>query len=119
MFALFGVLSGIFLFLTATTAKSLTAILVLAPITSFFALGLTAGFGLYFTELFAHRFRATGSGMAYNTGRILSAPIPIWIGATAKTSGVAAAIGPVACIYFLMLGALYFAPETKGKALES
>jgi MFS family permease len=118
MFALFGVIAGIMLFLTATTAKSLTSILILAPITSFFALGLTAGFGLYFTELFAQRFRATGSGMAYNTGRILSAPIPIWIGATAKTSGVAAAIGPVACIYILMLAALAFAPETKGKPLE-
>ncbi len=119
MFAIFGVLAGIMLFLTATTAKSLTSILILAPITSFFALGLTAGFGLYFTELFAHRFRATGSGMAYNTGRIFSAPIPIWIGATAKTDGVAAAIGPVACIYFIMLIALYFAPETKGKPLEA
>lgn len=119
MFAIFGVMAGILLFLTATTANSLASILILAPLTSFFALGLTAGFGLYFTELFAQRFRATGSGMAYNTGRILSAPIPIWIGATAKTNGVASAIGPVACIYLLMLVALFFAPETKGKPLEA
>ena len=119
MFAIFGILAGIFLFLTATTAKSLPEILILAPITSFFALGLTAGFGLYFTELFAHRFRATGSGIAYNSARILSAPIPIWIGTTAKTSGVAAAIGTVASIYIIMMIALIFAPETKGKPLEA
>ncbi|MBI1334669.1 MAG: MFS transporter [Armatimonadetes bacterium] len=119
MFAIFGALSGILLFLTATTAKTLPLIFILAPLTSFFALGLTAGFGLYFTELFAHRFRATGSGISYNSARILSAPIPIWIGVTAKTAGVAAAIGTVASIYFLMLIALIFAPETKGKPLEA
>jgi len=119
MFAIFGVMAGLLLFFTATSAKSLTMILIFAPLTSFFALGLTAGFGLYFTELFAHRFRATGSGIAYNSARILSAPIPIWIGTAATTIGVAGAIGIVASIYILMLVALIFAPETRGKPLES
>jgi MFS family permease len=118
MFALFGVAAGALLFITATQAKSLTLLFVLAPLTSFFALGLTAGFGLYFPELFSKNIRATGSGLAYNTGRILSAPIPIWIGATAKTSGVATAIGTVASIYLIMMVALAFAPETRGQTLE-
>lgn len=119
MFMLFGFMAGVLLFLTATSAKSLPVILILAPLTSFFALGLTAGFGLYFTEIFSKAFRATGSGLAYNTGRILSAPVPIWIGAQAKEAGVAAAIGPVALLYVVMIGALVFAPETRGKPLEA
>lgn len=118
MFALFGALSGILLFLTATTATNLTLIFILAPLTSFFALGLTAGFALYFTELFSHRFRATGAGIAYNTARIFNIPVVLFIGIVGKTS-VALAIGTVASIYILMLIALVFAPETKGKPLEA
>jgi MFS family permease len=119
MFALFGSVAGVLLFVTATQAKSLPLILVMAPLTSFFALGLTAGFGLYFPELFPRKIRATGSGLAYNAGRILSAPIPIWIGKTAPVAGVGPVIGTVACIYLIMLGALAFAPETKGQELEA
>ncbi len=118
MFALFGALSGILLFLTATMAKNLTLIFILAPLTSFFALGLTAGFALYFTELFSHRFRATGAGIAYNTARIFNIPVVLFIGIVGKTS-VALAIGAVSSIYILMLIALIFAPETKGQALEA
>lgn len=119
MFMLFGAMAGIMLFLTATQSHSLVSTLILAPITSFFALGLTAGFGLYFTEVFSKAFRATGSGLAYNTGRLLSIWVPIWIGDQAKISGVAAAIGPVALLYVLMIVALVFAPETRGKELEA
>lgn len=127
MFAIFGVLAGIFLFLTATQAHSLLTIFILAPLTSLFALGLTAGFALYFTELFSHRFRATGSGIAYNAARILNIPVVLYIGEVGKQSatgklgagGVAVAIGTVSSIYVLMLIALVFAPETRGKPLES
>jgi MFS family permease len=127
MFAIFGTCAGILLFLTGTQANSLTLIFILAPLTSFFALGLTAGFALYFTELFSQRFRATGAGIAYNSARILNIPVVLYIGAVGKQSaegkidagGVAAAIGTVSCIYVVMLIALYFAPETKGKTLEA
>jgi MFS family permease len=126
MFAIFGACAGIMLFLTATQAKTLPLIFILAPITSFFALGLTAGFALYFTELFSHRFRATGAGIAYNTARIMNIPVVLYIGEIGKQSaagkidagGVATAIGTVSSIYVLMLVALIFAPETKGKVLE-
>jgi MFS family permease len=118
MFALFGICAAICLFFTATQVKSVTMLFILPPITSFFALGLTAGFGLYFPELFASRFRTTGAGIAYNSGRILSAPIPIWLGATVKEQGVQGT-KVVALIYVLMLLGLLFAPETKDKPLEA
>ena len=118
MFALFGAMSGILLYCTATMATNLTLIFILAPLTTFFALGLTAGFALYFTELFVHRFRATGAGIAYNTARVFNIPVVFFIGIVGK-SNVALAIGTVSCIYILMLIALIFAPETKGKPFEA
>jgi hypothetical protein len=99
-------------------ATNLTLIFILAPLTSFFALGLTAGFALYFTELFSHRFRATGAGIAYNTARIFNIPVVLFIGVVGKTN-VALAIGTVSSIYILMMIALVFAPETRGKPLEA
>ena len=118
LFAGFFVASGLMLYLTATKAVSITLLFILPPLTSFFALGVTAGFGLYFPELFSTQFRATGSGIAYNTARILIAPLQAWIGLNAKTQGVGPTIGLVAMIYVIGLVGLSFAPETRGKKLE-
>lgn len=118
LFAGFFIASGLMLYVTATRAISIPLLFILPPLTSFFALGVTAGFGLYFPELFSTRFRATGSGIAYNTARILIAPLQAWIGANAKTQGVGPTIGLVAMIYIIGLIGLSFAPETRGKALE-
>jgi len=118
LFAGFFIASGLMLYVTATKAVSITLLFILPPLTSFFALGVTAGFGLYFPELFSTQFRATGSGIAYNTARILIAPLQAWIGLNAKTQGVGPTIGLVAMIYIIGLVGLSFAPETRGKKLE-
>jgi MFS family permease len=118
LFAGFFIASGLMLYLTATQAVSLLLLFILPPLTSFFALGVTAGFGLYFPELFSTQFRATGSGIAYNSARILIAPLQVWIGANAKAQGVGPTIGLVAMIYVIGLVGLSFAPETRGKKLE-
>ena len=118
LFAGFFIASGLMLYLTATQAVSLPLLFILPPLTSFFALGVTAGFGLYFPELFSTQFRATGSGIAYNSARILIAPLQVWIGANAKAQGVGPTIGLVAMIYVIGLVGLSFAPETRGKKLE-
>ncbi len=119
LFAGFFIASGLMLYLTATQATTLTLLFLLPPLTSFFALGVTAGFGLYFPELFSTQFRATGSGIAYNSARILIAPLQVWIGTNAKANGVGPTIGLVAMIYVIGLIGLSFAPETKGKKLEA
>ncbi len=95
-----------------------TGMLILAPVMAFFALGLTSGYPLYLPELFPTRLRATGMGLAYNTGRLLQIPWPI-ITATiiASFGGVAAGVGLTALVYFVGAFAMMFAPETKGKPL--
>jgi len=92
--------------------------LILAPIMAFFALGLTAGYPLYLPELFPTRLRATGLGLAYNTGRLLQIPWPIITAAIiANYGGVAVGVGLTALVYFVGAFAMIFAPETRGKPL--
>ena len=111
-FALFFALSPISIWIAAQVAgdHSYTSLLLAAPIMSFFSIGLSSGFGLYFPELFPKRVRATGAGFAYNMGRILTAPVPKWTGDFIKAQG--------GCVFRIGLVALPFAKETKGEALE-
>ena len=92
--------------------------LVLAvPFVSFVTIGLSAGFGLYFPELFPAGLRATGAGLAYNAGRIASAPVPALVGALAVGGDVSRAVLLVAIgLYLFGIVAVAFAPETRGLA---
>ena len=121
-FALFFALSPISIWIAAQVAgdHSYTSLLLAAPIMSFFSIGLSSGFGLYFPELFPKRVRATGAGFAYNMGRILTAPVPKWTGDFIKAQGgnVGAGVIAAGCVFLIGLVALPFAKETKGEALE-
>ena len=74
---------------------------------------------LYLPELFPTRVRATGQGLAYNSGRILAAVGAIYAGqlvqhfdgSFAKTGAV------ITLIYILGLIVIWFGPETKGRPL--
>jgi len=75
---------------------------------------------LYLPELFPTRVRATGQGIAYNSGRVFAA-----IGALTSGYLIKHVFGgqyPTACatialIYVLGMIVIWFAPETKGKPL--
>ena len=92
---------------------------MVSPLMSLFSIGISAGLVLYFPELFPTSVRGTGLGFAYNTGRILSAPIPLMTGAIIASMGgsVVGGVIATAVIYVVGLAALPFAPETRGKAL--
>ncbi|MDX2065833.1 MAG: MFS transporter [Fimbriimonadaceae bacterium] len=100
-------------------APDLTRLIVLLPISTFFSIGLSAGFVLYFPELFPARIRATGAGLAYNVGRVVSAPVPAVMGWLMTQSGnsVGAVVAAAGSIYVIGLVALTFAPETRGQPL--
>ena len=89
------------------------------PLVTFFAIGVSAGFVLYFPELFPTHLRATGSGLAYNVGRIFSAPVPWLTGIVmgALSGSVISGVLIASCIYLVGLIAIPFAPETKGQPL--
>ncbi|MDA1272450.1 MAG: MFS transporter [Verrucomicrobia bacterium] len=93
------------------------------PMMGFAQLAVFAGYSIYFPELFPTRLRGTGVGFCYNTVRYLAAPFPILMGylATHVFSGSAEPFRTAAIVmssvYLIGAVALFWAPETKGKAL--
>ena len=87
---------------------------------SLFSVGLSAAFALYFPELFPKHFRSTGSGIAYNGGRILSAGFPIITAQLFKNAqgNIALAVFQTGCIIATGMMWLAFLPETRGQNLE-
>jgi MFS family permease len=97
---------------------SYSLLLVLLPIFGFFAQGIHAGYAAYFPALFPTHLRATGSGFCFNTGRILAAPVLIWLSAWMKsTFDLRVAITCLGGFFLLGLVFLLFLPETKDQDL--
>jgi MFS family permease len=107
--------SGLFLF----TAPLQSAFLPMAFAQGFIATLFFGWLPLYLPELFPTEVRATGSGIAYNTGRFATAggvfaagTLVVWFG------GDFAKVGAVmGLIYSLGMLAIWFAPETSNKDL--
>ena len=98
--------------------SSYTLFLCLLPVFGFFAQGVHAGYAVYFPELFPTHLRATGAGFCFNTGRILAAPVLIWLSAWMKSVfALPVAISVLGCFFLLGLVVLVFLPETKDRDL--
>ncbi len=85
--------------------------------------GLTASFygwlPLYLPELFPTRLRATGTGFAFNSGRVLAAGGAVISGSllAAYNGDFARMCAVISLIYVFGIVLIFFAPETKGKPL--
>ncbi len=99
-------------------AASYGLLLGLMPLFGFFAQGIHAGYAVYFPELFPTHLRATGAGFCFNTGRILAAPVLIWLSASLKASlELPVAISLLSGFFLLGLAMLLVLPETKDQPL--
>ena len=93
-------------------------LLVLLPVFAFFAQGIHAGYAVYFPTLFPTHLRATGSGFCFNTGRLLAAPVLIWVSASMKSAlDLRLAITSLGSLFLLGLVFLAYLPETQGQDL--
>lgn len=116
--ALFFVLAPLVVLLAVGSGATYGRLLALSPLINFFAIGISAAFVLYFPELFPGKFRAIGSGLAYNTGRLLAIPMPAITGQIAAAgSAITQAVVLSGTVYLIGLIAIPFAPETRGLAL--
>lgn len=99
-------------------AGSYALLLVLLPLFGFFAQGIHAGYAVYFPALFPTHLRATGAGFCFNTGRLLAAPVLIWLSAWMKAAfDLRLAITWLAGFFLLGVVFLLFLPETSGQDL--
>lgn len=99
--------------------------------TAFLLGGITASFygffPLYFPELFPTSVRATGQGFCFNFGRLIAAIGALQLGNLTALFGsanltpmqsAANAYCVLCSVYFIGMIIIWFAPETKGKALS-
>lgn len=94
-------------------------LLCLLPLFGFFAQGIHAGYAVYFPQLFPTHLRATGAGFCFNTGRILAAPVLIWVSAWLKAQfDLREAVTILSGCFLLGLVFLAFLPETRDNELE-
>jgi MFS family permease len=86
----------------------------------FFASGVFSPIGAFFTELFPNRLRGSGQGFSYSFGRALGAIFPTLVGYLSTTMSLDHAIGVFAVsAYALMIVAVVFLPETRGRDLHA
>jgi MFS family permease len=84
----------------------------------FFILGIFAGMGACFSELFPSSVRGSGQGFCYSAGRAFSAACPALIGVWSAHISLARSIGAMTVgAYALVVIAAWLLPETRGRAL--
>jgi MFS family permease len=100
-----------------TSTSNPWMLLVLGPVTAFFATGYFSGFGAVTAELYPTAVRATAQGFTYNLGRIVSAVAPWFVGDFAKAHGYPAALSLAATAFLFAAAFWVFIPETKGRSI--
>ena len=88
-------------------------LLVLGPITAFFATGHFSGFGAVSAELYPTGIRARAQGLTYNIGRIVSAAAPWMVAGLAASEGYGAALSIAAAAFIAAAVFWIWIPETR------
>jgi len=85
----------------------------------FFILGIFAGMGACFSELFPSAVRGSGQGFCYSAGRAIGAACPALIGVWSAHISLARSIGSMTVgAYALVVIAAWALPETRGRVLS-
>lgn len=102
-----------------TGARSVEAILVIAPIAGFFMLGGFGVFAVWLPELFPTAVRATGQGFCFNFARIITGIGTLTTGVLVGALGSFPMAGLVVSLVFALgLFTIWIGPETRGWGLR-
>ena len=105
--------------ITCYGPQSYQQMLAILPLFGFCTLSIHAGYAVYFPELFPGHLRATGSGVCFNGGRLLAAPILFFSGRLKAMPGLdlRSAVCLLSLLFTCGLVVLWFLPETKDRPL--
>ena len=95
-----------------TSVRIPLVLLLLGPVTAFFATGYFSGFGAVSAELYPTAVRGRAQGLTYNIGRIASAAAPWIVGGLAASQGYGAALSIAAAAFLAAAVCWYWIPET-------
>ena len=95
-----------------TSVRIPLVLLLLGPVTAFFATGYFSGFGAVSAELYPTAVRGRAQGLTYNIGRIASAAAPWIVGGVAASQGYGAALSIAAAAFLAAAVCWYWIPET-------
>ncbi|MEX2169543.1 MAG: MFS transporter [Pirellulales bacterium] len=118
IFQIGGLVSALLVF---QVFRTVNVLLIALPIFGFLTLGMHAGYAIYFPELYPTRLRGTGTGLCFNAGRILAAPILFVVGWVRSEWGYSLPDVASALSFLFLIGiaTLWFAPETRGRELPA
>jgi MFS family permease len=118
-FAVMHVLAFLIVPVTAYFPQTYWQMLLILPIFGFFTLSIHAGYAVYFPELFPDHLRATGTGVCFNGGRLLAAPMLLLSAELKSLPGMTLqlAVTILGGLFLLGLVLIWFLPETKGQPL--
>jgi MFS family permease len=118
-FALMHVLAFLIVPVTCFVPQTYTQLLCLLPMFGFCTLSIHAGYAIYFPELFPNHLRATGTGVCFNGGRLVAAPILVFSGNLKALPGMdlPRAVSLLGSLFLVGLVLLAFLPETRGRPL--
>ena len=102
-----------------TSVRVPLVLLLLGPITAFFATGYFSGFGAVSAELYPTAVRGRAQGLTYNIGRIASAAAPWIVGGLAATQGYGTALSIAAAAFLAAAVCWYWIPETNPAFTQS
>ena len=91
--------------------------LILLPVYGFFALGIHAGYAVYFPELFPTHLRSTGASFCFNGGRLLAASMLFVAGSLKEKYPLNEAMSWLGCIFLVGVVVVLFLPETRDEDL--
>jgi MFS family permease len=117
-FAVMHLAAAVIVPITCYLPQTYEQMLLLLPLYGFFTLGIHAGYAVYFPELFPDHLRATGTGVCFNGGRLLAAPL-LWLSGDLKAwvGDLRLAVTLLGGLFLFGLVLIWFLPETKGKPL--
>lgn len=114
-YAAYLLLASVFVLAYAWTSTP-WVLLVLGPVTGFFATGFFSGFGALTADAYPAEVRATAQGFTYNVGRVAAAAAPFLLGGLTDSHGFPFALSVAAVAYAAAAVTWVFIPERPGRA---